>query len=266
MRLSTKWTELPYRPVSHISLTIVLTHIGFFLLILLFGKPPGAGPPSIGWNLALTSTPIAHHTGASQPPPLPPRNNKSSPNQELSVVREFAERSTLDRRKIPTKLYENVIINKTYDAELVAFYNMVKQIRSEFKYNDESTNVGHIVAAEFNNNYSENTSIKLLVHPLMKSFNAEAVVEEMAEALAGDDRRSRSSTEGISMNSEKGQVEGYGPPVVFTCDSEYYSKSTKKEDSIVLVIAFYQIFYSKKYTSLSSKGTFFVAKRSKLFT
>lgn len=133
------------------------------------------------------------------------------------------EQISLDRRKVPTKLYENVIVKKTYDAELVAFFNMVKQIRAEHKHTDERTNVGHIVAAEFNNNYAESTSIKLLVHPLMKAFTAEAVVEEMAEALGGggDDRRNRNSAEGISVNSERGSVEGYGPPVVFTCDSKY---------------------------------------------
>lgn len=101
---------------------------------------------------------------------------------------------------------------------------MVKDVRSEYKYADESTNVGHIVATEFNNNYVEGTSIKLLVHPLMKAFNDEAVVEEMAEALGsgGDERRNRNSSEGISVNNEKGQVEGYGPPVVFTCDSMHF--------------------------------------------
>lgn len=101
---------------------------------------------------------------------------------------------------------------------------MVKQIRSEYKYSDESTNVGHIVASEFNNSYADCTSIKLLVHPLMKAFNAEAVIDEMAEALGSgaEERRNRTSSDGgISVNNERGSVEGYGPPVVFTCDSKY---------------------------------------------
>lgn len=159
------------------------------------------------------------HASTSQPPPLPPRNTKHSSMPEVCGINDV-EQIALDRRKMPTKLYENVIVKKTYDAELVAFFNMVKQIRSEHKFTDESTNVGHIVAAEFNNNYPENTSIKLLVHPLMKGFTAEAVVEEMAEALGGDERRNRNSAEGISVNNERGSVEGYGPPVVFTCDSK----------------------------------------------
>lgn len=142
----------------------------------------------------------------------------------ISAMESESDCQSLDRRKMPTKLYENVIIKKTYDAELVAFFKMVKEIRSEYKCADEKTNIGHVVATEFNNNYVEDTSIKLLVHPLMKAFNVEAVVEEMAEALGsgsgGDERRSRSSTEGISVNNEKGSVEGYGPPVVFTCDSK----------------------------------------------
>lgn len=185
---------------------------------------------SIGWNQSNSvSVSDSHNAGGlTQPPPLPPRNThkvSGLPYEQSTSTTAFdtaIDRHSLDYRKVPTKLYENVIIKKTYDAELVAFYTMVKQIRSEYKWTDTSTNIGHIVATEFDNNYVEGTSIKLLVHPLMKSFNAEAVVEEMAEALGSgsDDRRSRSSTEGISVSNEKGSVEGYGPPVVFTCDSE----------------------------------------------
>lgn len=113
-------------------------------------------------------------------------------------------------------MYENVVIRKTYDPELVAFFEMVKHLRSEYKYNDLATNVGHVVAAEFSNIYPEGTSIKLLVHP---SF--ECMTSTGLESAINDHRASGSSFDATSNNyHERGEVEGYGQPVVFTCDSK----------------------------------------------
>lgn len=64
---------------------------------------------------------------ATEAPPLPPRNF----NRQLSItdanrpIIDRVNKSNVDRLKIATKLYENVIENKSYDAELVAFFNMV---------------------------------------------------------------------------------------------------------------------------------------------
>lgn len=70
---------------------------------------------------------------ASTAPPLPPRNanrqSSISDSNRPSVDR--TNKGHVDRLKVATKLYENVIENKTYDAELVAFFNMVSE--SEFK-------------------------------------------------------------------------------------------------------------------------------------
>lgn len=176
------------------------------------------GAPSIGWNIPPSSMYGGGHgitliSMAHAPPPLPPRN--TGKYGEWPATAQEHPYQMLDRRKIGTKLYENVVIRKRYDAELVAFYNMVKHVRSQYAHDDKSTNVGHVVAAEFSNLYPEETSIKLLVHPSLECMSAE---------------RSKSSSNGgggggsgdtITMNNlEKGQVEGYGPPVVFTCDSE----------------------------------------------
>lgn len=58
-------------------------------------------------------------------PPLPPRNN-AQPNNSVGTVLPPIDRSNkIDRFKVATKLDENIIVNKMYDAELVAFYNMV---------------------------------------------------------------------------------------------------------------------------------------------
>lgn len=60
-------------------------------------------------------------------PPLPPRNiNRSSSNADAKQPSmDRFNMMNVDRLKVATKLYENVIENRTYDAELVAFYNMV---------------------------------------------------------------------------------------------------------------------------------------------
>lgn len=187
--------------------------------------------PSIQTQLHSTSFSASNN---SAPPPLPPRTNRYGKCLDFSAADDRSEECVVDRRKIPTKLYENVIENKTYDAELVAFFEMVKRIRSQYKYTDEHTNVGHVVASEYNNHYPEGTEIKLIVHPLLKG----CVGSEASNLTTNDtEQRSRHSPSALgtdsadtmnipvsgstSSTSEKGQIEGYGPPVVFTCDSEY---------------------------------------------
>lgn len=94
-------------------------------------------------------------------------------------------------------------------------------MRSQFKYDDEITNVGHIVAAEYNNHYPEGTEIKLLVHPLLPggSVNNTATNRNSA-GDSGIEMATDAITEHNGINNQKGQIEGYGPPVVFTCDSK----------------------------------------------
>lgn len=147
---------------------------------------------------------------------MPPRNSQSSPTIiPPSVTDSFQNEGqpqfqSLDRRKVSTKLYENVIIRKKYDPELVAFFNMAKNLRQQYKYNDSTTNLGFVTAAEFINLCPEGTSIKLLVHPALECLTSDI----------GNNRLSRSSSEASSLNNGKGQHMGYGPPVPFTCDSK----------------------------------------------
>lgn len=131
-------------------------------------------------------------------PPLPPRNANNAKSAGGSLPKAASKADTdsqIDRRRVERKLYENVVLQKTYDAELVAFYEMVKRVRSEFRCTDQRTNPGHVIACEFNNHYPEGTEIKLIVHP----------------ALADD-----AAAAGV----ERGQIDRYGPPVTFTCDSK----------------------------------------------
>lgn len=116
------------------------------------------------------------------------------------------------------------MVRKTYDPELVAFYGMVKQLRGQYKHNDITTNVGHIVAAEFSNRYPDKTSIKLLVHPSLTCISND---EQKRISIRSDSGESGA----INVNSsDKGQVDGYGPPFAFTCDSKCVC-------SIILIIS-----------------------------
>ncbi|XP_055528495.1 phosphatidylinositol 4-phosphate 3-kinase C2 domain-containing subunit beta [Wyeomyia smithii] len=165
----------------------------------------GSGPPPLpGWNVSgVFSSFGGEPEQDGDPPPLPPRNSElyhpmmggsGATAQEFTTGNyEVMQKKTVERQSAPTKLYENVVVRKSYDKELIAFYNMVKQLRAQYHYDEPQTNVGHVVASEFNNSYPQGTSIKLLVHPSLDCFS--------------------------SYDSEnKGQIDGYGPPIPFTCD------------------------------------------------
>lgn len=59
-------------------------------------------------------------------PPLPPRNQ----NQYSQPSIDRDDKPTVDRLKVATKLYEDVVVNKNFDSELVAFHNMVSHSMS----------------------------------------------------------------------------------------------------------------------------------------
>lgn len=68
----------------------------------------------------------------STAPPLPPRNSARRDSAVSSIQPPIDRTNKIDRLKVATKLDENIIVNKTYDAELVAFYNMVSVGKREF--------------------------------------------------------------------------------------------------------------------------------------
>ncbi|GAB0091122.1 phosphatidylinositol 4-phosphate 3-kinase C2 domain-containing subunit beta [Sergentomyia squamirostris] len=164
--------------------------------------PIGWNVPTYGWNYGQMGT----------PPPLPPRNLYASTSHTPSPDDDgSATRPSIDRRKYPSKLYENVVIKKSYEGELMAFYRMILDIRQRYKHNDADSNVGHIVASEFESSYAESTSIKLLVHPALEAVDQVALMRHTAGNRV-------SSIEGTALNNGRGQIPGYGPPIVFTCD------------------------------------------------
>lgn len=90
------------------------------------------------------------------------------------------------------KLYEVITDRKSIEPELMEFYYMVKELRNKYTYDDETTNVGHVVAPEFEYLYPDGTEIKILVHPVLD------ILQKDCEASQG------------------GQIQGYGAPIAFT--------------------------------------------------
>lgn len=137
----------------------------------------------------------------SQAPPLPPRNSEICRKKiefEDGKVDENPCYSQFPR--FSNKLYENVILKKSFDKDLIAFYTMVKELRSKYLYNDEVSNIGHIVAAQFDNKYMSETSIKLLVFPSNECFTKQG------------SKRLTEKTVDINW------LEDYVNPIIFTCD------------------------------------------------
>lgn len=129
-----------------------------------------------------------------KPPPLPPRNHQSDTHDE-------ADRQNEPVAQYSKKLYENVTHLKKFDSDLISFYTMVKRLRSSYVFDDDETNVGHIIAAELDSKYMNVASIKLLVYPSLECF-AGKFIEPFSDR-----------------NQENYQkIEGYANPIVFTCD------------------------------------------------
>nr|CAA63485.1 phosphoinositide 3-kinase [Drosophila melanogaster] len=166
----------------------------------------GVAPPEESLKLAENGSGTI-----SPPPPLPPRNQQcyesnqaampvSRPPQSSVLTDSYTSsipaNVVLDRRKTCTRLYELISDQRTDDPELLEFYHMVKEVRARYPHDDAPTNVGHVVAAEFNYHYMMDTSIKVIVHPALNTLQSNVLAASMG----------------------KEQVKGYGMPVTFTCD------------------------------------------------
>ncbi|XP_023349681.1 phosphatidylinositol 4-phosphate 3-kinase C2 domain-containing subunit beta [Eurytemora carolleeae] len=109
-------------------------------------------------------------------PALPPKHKK------IGIVRPLPEVSAaeLSRRKTVARNYENIVkedatffkgigVAKTRsvarDAEVLAFTDMVRQIRSKYEYSNLLTNPGLVLAARLEAKYPESTELKLVVFP-----------------------------------------------------------------------------------------------------
>ena len=102
------------------------------------------------------------------------------PRRIVGVVRptSFASEATIHRRSLAASQYENVVkkdrkIFETIgverkpavaiDGEVISFIDMVKEIRSQFRYDDSETNPGIVTAVRLRASYPPNTEVKLVI-------------------------------------------------------------------------------------------------------
>lgn len=169
----------------------------------------------------------------SQAPPLPPRNNDTC-KKKIDFEKVDEKECFSHFPRFSNKLYENVILKKSFDKDLIAFYTMVKELRSKYLYNDEVSNIGHIVAAQFDNKYMSETSIKLLVFPSNECFTKQ-----------GSKRLSEKSV-------DANWLEDYVNPIVFTCD---VNSSVEMILNHVMVVLEGEVDGSSEYYALKTIGS-----------
>lgn len=134
-----------------------------------------------------------------EPPPLPPRNSSHSNQHETINSQQFYTNNQYSK-----KLYENIVERRKYDKDSMAFYKMVKDLRSKYNFSDTASNVGHVVAATLDSTYLNVSIIKILVYPSFECFNLPNNYLQ--------NYKIKSNTE----NYQK--LDTYLDPVAFTCD------------------------------------------------
>lgn len=132
-----------------------------------------------------------------EPPPLPPRNSSVS-NSSINS-QQFYTNNVYSK-----KLYENILERRKFDRDSLAFYKMVKDLRSKYEYSDEISNIGHVVASMLDSKYFNVSSIKILVYPSFECFNLP------------NDHQKNYKIKSSSENYQK--LDKYLDPVTFTCD------------------------------------------------
>lgn len=141
-------------------------------------------------------------------PPLPPRNSSSIKNldDDDEGTRHQQTSNNYGTTQYSKKLYENIVEQKKFDKDALAFYSMVKELRSKYHFNDDDSNLGHIKAAQLDSKTINATSIKLLIYPSGECFGSKNNYYAACEVVKNK------SIE----NYQK--LENYLPPIMFTCD------------------------------------------------
>jgi phosphatidylinositol-4-phosphate 3-kinase len=139
------------------------------------------------------------YSSTAQPPPLPPRNSSRPSHDDISSNQQIYT------NQYSKKLYENIVECRKFDKDSMTFYTMVKELRSKYLYSDETSNIGHIVAAQLDSKYLNVSSIKILVYPSIECYNEPNIYHQVARSK-------------FLENYQK--LDNYMTPVVFTCDIE----------------------------------------------
>ncbi|KAI4457618.1 phosphatidylinositol kinase [Holotrichia oblita] len=195
----------------------------------------GSGSNSVSDPVYAT---IASVSETSPTPPLPPR----------------VKLSTLDRRKAQREqngektylLFENIraidLRRATRDADVSAFYKMVLEVRSQFKYNDPNTNMGLVVSPMMTYQYRDGTSIKLCVFPHFDGADPKKPISFTCDVTTSVEHVTMQLTydmDAPTTDQYTLKVWGYNEylaPTTLLCDYEYVHNCIKLEEDVLLIL------------------------------
>ncbi|XP_074032269.1 phosphatidylinositol-4-phosphate 3-kinase catalytic subunit Pi3K68D [Leptinotarsa decemlineata] len=157
--------------------------------------------------------------------------------------------STIDRRS--SKNFKRNLLNiieevgnrsDNKDTDLKAFYNMVYNLRKQFRYNDPDTNMGLVISPMVNYKYSEGLSIKLQVHPNFEGANFNQPISFTCDVNSSVEHVTLQLTYGLDAPTSTqytlkvcGSNE-YLVPTTFLSDYEYVHDCIKLDEDVVLIL------------------------------
>ncbi|XP_028129846.1 phosphatidylinositol 4-phosphate 3-kinase C2 domain-containing subunit alpha isoform X1 [Diabrotica virgifera virgifera] len=157
--------------------------------------------------------------------------------------------STIDRRsfKCVKRNLLNIIeqVNNralTKDPDLKSFYNMVYNIRKQYKYNDPDTNMGLVISPMVNYDYSDGLSIKLQVHPDFEGADFNQAISFTCDVNSSVEHVTMQLTYGLDAPATTqytlkvwGSNE-YLVPTTFLSDYEYVHDCIKLDEDVILIL------------------------------
>lgn len=160
----------------------------------------------------------------------------SPPPKSIQPMPSIVKKSTTN------KLYDCITVSRTrnYDSELVAFLDMVKEIRAEHNYKDAQSNPGYVIAARSGSKYPPNTSIKLLVyhtdpeHPVTFTSDVESTVEHVIMHIVCEVEGEISDTDEYMLRVWG--VNEYLTPGSSLCEYDYVRLCVRLEKDVLLCL------------------------------
>ncbi|KAJ8935975.1 hypothetical protein NQ314_012542 [Rhamnusium bicolor] len=189
----------------------------------------GSGNNSISDPIYATVNKQEISTPLSPAPPrmstIDRRNSKNVKRNLLNIIEDISHRS---------------LSNK--DSDLRAFYNMVYNVRKQYRYNDPDTNMGLVISPMVNYKYNDGLSIKLQVHPDFEGSDFSKPISFTCDVTSSVEHVTMQLTydlEAPSTNLYTLKVWGcneYLVPTTFLSDYEYVHDCIKLDEDVVLIL------------------------------
>ncbi|KAK9879212.1 hypothetical protein WA026_004058 [Henosepilachna vigintioctopunctata] len=128
------------------------------------------------------------------------------------------------------------------DADLLAFFNMVQNVRNRYRYNEPDTNMGFVISPMVNYQYKEGTSIKLSIHPDFDGADFDKPFIFTSDVTSSIEHITLQATCDLDAPSEVNytlKVWGYNEylaPTTLLADYEYVHNCIKLEEDVVLIL------------------------------